>query len=242
MNIRILKAVSAGVLSFLCLFVNPVLSSGQASETEYLDIVKVELKKQWPANKTINLVFHGHSVPSGYFKTPDVRTLEAYPHQVLRQLKQLYPTAVINVIVTAIGGENSIQGSQRFEEEVLVHRPDVLFIDYALNDRALGLEQARKATEQMIRTAMHRKIPLILLTPSPDLQVSLTSENNVLAQFAAQIRTLADEYQIGLADSYVRFKMLATNGEDISGYMAQSNHPNEKGHALIADEILKFFK
>jgi len=81
-----------------------------ANPRDYLSDIKIELKKEWPKNKTINLVFHGHSVPAGYFKTPIVNTLQSYPYQVLEQLKILYPLAVINVINTAIGGENSING------------------------------------------------------------------------------------------------------------------------------------
>ena len=38
-----------------------------------------ERTKAWPKNRTINLVFHGHSVPTGYQKTPEVRTFESYP-------------------------------------------------------------------------------------------------------------------------------------------------------------------
>jgi lysophospholipase L1-like esterase len=214
----------------------------QASQDDYLQAVKTELKKKWPANKTINLVFHGHSVPSGYFRTPDVRTLEAYPQQVLQQVKSLYPTAVVNVIVTAIGGENSEQGLKRFKKEVLAHRPDVLFIDYALNDRKPGLSKAKMATEKMIRKALKKNIRIILLTPSPDLQVNIKSPDNELGRFSKQIRELAKQYTIGLADTYTCFKTLAEKGEDLNAYMSQSNHPNAQGHALIATELMKYFK
>jgi len=219
-----------------------VTTQAQAPETTYLQHIKTELKKTWPQNRTINLVFHGHSVPSGYFRTPDVRTLEAYPHQVLDTLKSLYPTAVINIIVTAIGGENSVQGEKRFRKEVLVHRADVLFIDYALNDRRVGLEKSRQAMEKMIRAAQKKKIPVILLTPSPDLTVDLTKDGNELEQFSNQIRALVKKYGLGLADSYARFERLALQGDDLRGYMSQSNHPNAKGHSLIAEEVLKFFR
>jgi acyl-CoA thioesterase-1 len=231
----------ASVLMLLMIF---VLTEGmaQASQEDYLQAVKTELKKKWPANRTVNLVFHGHSVPSGYFRTPDVRTLEAYPHQVLQQVKSLYPTAVVNVIVTAIGGENSEQGLKRFNKEVLVHRPDVLFIDYALNDRRLGLLKSKTATEKMIRKAKKRNIRIILLTPSPDMQVDIKSVNNELEQFSKQIRELAKQYEIGLADTFDRFKTLAEEGEELSKYMSQSNHPNAQGHLLIAAEVMKYFK
>jgi hypothetical protein len=58
-----------------------------ANTTDYLKDTKAELAKLWPQNRTINLVFHGHSVPSGYFKTPDVRTFSAYPMLLLKEIK-----------------------------------------------------------------------------------------------------------------------------------------------------------
>ena len=53
----------------------------------YLEKIKAEMKQEWPKNRTINLVFHGHSVPAGYFKTPIVNTLASYPYLVLQQIK-----------------------------------------------------------------------------------------------------------------------------------------------------------
>jgi len=55
-----------------------------------------------------------------------VHTLQAYPQLVLSQVKEKYPFAVVNSIVTAIGGENSEQGVARFDSTVLNHKPDVL--------------------------------------------------------------------------------------------------------------------
>jgi lysophospholipase L1-like esterase len=209
---------------------------------DYLKEVKAELLKEWPKNRTINLVFHGHSVPAGYFKTPVVNTLEAYPFQVLRILKGIYPLAVINIINTSIGGENSESGARRFVTEVLVHRPDVLFIDYALNDRRIGLEGAEKAWESMIQQALKMNIKVILLTPSPDQKVNIAEAGNLLEQHAVQIRHLAEKYGTGLVDSYQLFHQVVMKGDSIVRYMSQVNHPNEKGHLLIANEILTYFQ
>jgi acyl-CoA thioesterase I len=224
------------VLSFLLMqFLN-------AQSNDYLNGIKDELQKKWPQNRTINLVFHGHSVPAGYFRTPEVRTLDAYPYLVLKELKQLYPTAVINVITTAIGGENSTQGAKRFKSDVLIHKPDVLFIDYALNDRKIGLERSRKNMEKMIRAALKKDIKIILMTPSPDLQVDLMKPDNELELFANQIIALARQYKIGVVDSYGLFRQQVKEGKDLKSFMAQSNHPNEKGHFLIAQSILTYFE
>jgi lysophospholipase L1-like esterase len=222
----------------LFLFLIQVVS---AQTGDYLKGIKEELQKKWPQNRTINLVFHGHSVPSGYFATPDVRTLDAYPYLVLQQLKQRYPNAVINVIVTAIGGENSLQGEKRFKSDVLTHKPDVLFIDYALNDRRLGLAQSKQNMEKMIKQALKKNIKVILLTPSADQQVNLLQPGNELELFATQLKDLANAWHLGLADSYKQFKQVLEEKKDLKPYMAQSNHPNRAGHELIAAEIMKYF-
>ena len=213
-----------------------------ANPSDYLNDIKTELKKEWPKNRTINLVFHGHSVPAGYFKTPIVNTLESYPFQLLKELKAIYPFAVINIINSSIGGENSLSGQKRFKSDVLIHKPDVLFIDYALNDLDVGLERSYKAWEEMIRKALKSKVKIILMTPSPDQRISFFETNNKLEQHKNQIVQLAKENGVGLVDSYELFKEKVIAGDSILKYMSQVNHPNEKGHQLIAKEILKYFK
>lgn len=212
-----------------------------ADPNTYLAGVVAELQKQWPANRTINIVCHGHSVPSGYFKTPVVDTFNAYPHLLHVGLKERYPFAVVNVIVTAIGGENSEQGTLRFEKDVLTHRPDVICIDYALNDRPLGLARAEKAWRQMIELAQKANIPLILLTPTADVSARMDDPNEPLNQHAEQIRRLAAEYNIGLVDSLAEFKRYVNSGNQLHDLMSQGNHPNRKGHDLVAAQLLRWF-
>ncbi|MFA6127524.1 MAG: GDSL-type esterase/lipase family protein [Bacteroidales bacterium] len=235
------KKVGVWVALVVCLSLT-LKVRGQTDPGSYLGDIKVELQKQWPSNRTINLVFHGHSVPAGFFKTPVVNTMEAYPYLLLAELKTLYPYAVINVINTAIGGENSESGARRFKKEVLVHKPDVLFIDYALNDRGIGLDRSRVAWESMIRQALKSKIKIILLTPSPDQTVQILEPGNMLEIHAVQIRNLTKKYGIGLVDSYEAFHKIVAGGQPVTDYMSQVNHPNLKGHGVIVQQILKYFK
>ncbi|MEA1877020.1 MAG: SGNH/GDSL hydrolase family protein, partial [Bacteroidota bacterium] len=213
-----------------------------ADQDSYLSELKSELQVKWPQNRTINIVFHGHSVPAGFFITPVVNTLSAYPNLFLEELKSLYPYAVVNTIVTAIGGENSIYGAERFDEEVLNHRPDVLFIDYGLNDRGAGLEKAYAAWNEMIKKATDQKIKVILVTPSPDQRVDYQDPNNELKKHSDQIIRLAEENHIGLVDSYKAFESSYADSDELVQYMSQVNHPNEKGHRLITNEIIKWFE
>ena len=220
--------------------VKPALES-VADKTVYLNDVKLELQKEWPGNRTVNLVFHGHSVPAGYFDTPNVRTLQSYPYMTLQTVKEYYPYAVVNSITTAIGGENSEQGCKRFARDVLPHRPDVLFIDYALNDTGIGLECARTAWETMIREALKQQVKVLLMTPTPDLGVDILNPDVAYEKHAMQVRELAGQYKIGLVDSYAAFKQLRQDGEDLNMYMSQRNHPNEKGHGVVCNLIVPWF-
>ena len=217
------------------------LNKTTTPDTAYLSTIINQLNKQWPANRTINLVFHGHSVPSGYFKTPVINTLGSYPYLLLSKLNAKYPYAVINIIKTSIGGENSEQGEKRFKKDVLAHKPDIVFIDYALNDRNLGLERARKAWEKMIKTALKQNTKVVLLTPTPDITENILDPNALLAQHTAQIIALGAKYNIPVVDSYQQFKNIKAGGQNLEPYMAQFNHINEKGHGIVAQQIAVLF-
>lgn len=212
------------------------------STSEYLSGVKKELKTVFPKNRTINLAFHGHSVPSGYWSESKVHTLESYPNLLLAKLKGIYPYAVINIILTSIGGEWSEKGQTRFTTDVLPHKPDVLFIDYALNDMGIGLERAKAAWSKMIEEALSRNIKVILVTPSPDQRQDITDPKSELALHAAQIRHLAAKYKVGLADPFAEFQKIAVNKGSVKELMSHVNHPNQEGHNVIAEEIFKWFR
>lgn len=212
-----------------------------ADRPTYLSDVEALLQVQWPKNRTVTIVCHGHSVPAGYLKTPRVHEMQAYPHLLQEALCAAYPYAEINVIVTAIGGENSESGAARFDRDVLSLHPDVVTIDYVLNDRPIGLERAGKAWRSMIERAIAAKAKIILLTPTPDLTAKLDDPQDPLNQHAEQIRRLAAEYHVGLVDSLAAFKQAIREGTKLEELMAQANHPNAKGHELVAREAERWF-
>lgn len=212
------------------------------SPNTYLEEFSALLQKQWPDNRAVNIVCHGHSVPAGYFATPLVKTFEAYPHLFHRQLSDRFPFAVINVIVTAIGGENSAQGAARFQSEVLNHRPDVITLDYGLNDRGIGLERAAQSWRVMIEAALQANAKVLLMTPTSDATqraAAAPDERAPLQQHAAQIRGLAAEYEVCLVDSLAAFERYQGELSDLMGW---GNHPNAAGHQLVARELLRWFR
>lgn len=207
----------------------------------YLDPLLDTMAVRWPDNRMVNIVCHGHSVPAGYFATPFIDTFGAYPHQLHRLVKERFPFASVNVIVTAIGGEKAVQGAARFEGDVLCHKPDVLTIDYSLNDRG-DIAAARIAWESMIRRALDGGVKVILCTPTWDNSYYVQSEGwHELVRHAEQVRELADKYDVGLADSFAAFGKHISEPSDLAQYLSHVNHPTRAGHLLVAQEIAKYF-
>ncbi len=215
----------------------------KANPLTYLKPVIDELEKQWPGNRTVNVVCHGHSVPSGYATTPVVRTLDAYPHLLQETLANRFPFAVTNVIVSAIGGEGSPDGAARFEAEALNHRPDVVSIDYALNDRRRS-GRAEIAWRAMIEAALAKEVKVILLTPNYDTSYyerGHSDDWDELVRLTGMVRTLADEYAVGLCDTFALYEAAVHEDDDLVNLLSHINHPSRAGHEMIAAELAKFF-
>ncbi|OGF46867.1 MAG: lipase [Candidatus Firestonebacteria bacterium RIFOXYA2_FULL_40_8] len=212
-----------------------------ANKKKYLAEIKSILRSKWPGNRTVNIVCHGHSVPSGYFKTPVVNTFNSYPHLLHLALKKKYPFAVVNVIVTAIGGESSKSGSKRFKKDVLKLKPDVVTIDYSLNDRGLGLPVVKKYWSSMIKAAKTAGVKVILLSPTGDWTENLKDKKNRLNLHGAQVEALAKKYNTGFVDSLNFYRSYIKSGKNIRQLLSQINHPNAKAHKLVAKELAGWF-
>lgn len=210
----------------------------------YLKEIKEKLELVWPENQTVNIVCHGHSMPAGYTASHMVRPLDAYPNQLRERLSYRFPTSVVNVIVTAIGGENSVPGAKRFESEVLNHKPELLLIDYGGNDRFIESARIRKAWSSMVERACEEHIKVLLLTPEVDCGGIYYEKDQLKTDYeevAAIIREVASEYKVGLVDVWQKFQNLLKDGRKRSDYMISVNHLNRRGHAVVTDAIMEWF-
>ena len=120
-------------------------------------------------------------------------------------------------------------------------RPDVVLIDYGLNDRGPGLERARTAWMQMITQSQAANVKVIVLTPTGDSSANLLNPEDKLSLHAEQIRRLAADHNTGLADStYVYVAHLKAGGK-IEDLLSHCNHPNRAGHELVANALMQWF-
>ena len=66
-------------------------------------------------------------------------------------LQKIYPKAEFEEIHAAIGGTGSDLGVFRLERDVLRHQPDLLFVEFAVNDGGASPERIHKAMEGIVR-------------------------------------------------------------------------------------------
>jgi hypothetical protein len=84
---------------------------------------------------------------------------------------------------------------------------------------------------------------LILLTPTWDIFAAEAEgrRHDALTAHAALIRELATAADVGLADPYRAFEHQLDTGGELADLLSWPNHPNARGHALVADELMRWF-
>lgn len=69
----------------------------------------------------------------------------------LEWLREVFPTAHFSEIYAAIGGTGSDFAAFRLQEQVLFHRPDLVFVEFAVNDDKKPEEKIIRSMESIVR-------------------------------------------------------------------------------------------
>lgn len=80
----------------------------------------------------ITIAAIGGSITAGGDQTKDPKN--RFVAQVADWFTQTYPAAKVNFVNAGIGGTNSIYGSMRVRKDVLEKKPDLVIVEYAVND------------------------------------------------------------------------------------------------------------
>ncbi len=112
-------------------------------------------------------------------------------------LQEQYPQAQLEEINAAIGGTGSDLGVFRQEQDVLSHDPDLVFVEFAVNDGGAPRERIHQAMEGIVRQIWKHNpntdICYVYTVSEPflaDLQAGKLSKS------ASAMEELADYYQI----------------------------------------------
>ena len=172
--------------------------------------------------------FLGGSITQGSLSsTPKT----CYAYLVYEWWKKSFPNAAFSFVNGGIGGTTSHYGGARAWKDVLCYRPDIVTVDFSVNDDAN--EFFEETYEGMLRR--------LLAAPSAPAVVVL---NNAFYDTGKN----AQDYHNRIADHYgiphVSIKDTVypdvESGKIVRADITPDNlHPNDKGHRLVADEICK---
>ncbi len=186
------------------------------------------LMKRATNGESLVIGFLGGSITQGSLSsTPK----NCYAYLVYEWWKKSFPNAAFSFVNGGIGGTTSHYGGARAWKDVLCYRPDIVTVDFSVND------DANEFFEETYEGTLRR----LLAAPSDPAVVVL---NNVFYDTGKN----AQDYHNRIADHYgiPHVSIKDTVYSDVeSGKIVRADitpdnlHPNDKGHRLVADEICK---
>ncbi len=183
--------------------------------------------------ENITAAYIGGSITEGYSDNITLKTEEKWVTMSTEWLNEQFPESEITYVNAGLSGTPSILGNVRLERDVLQYDPDIVFVEFAVND---GTEASYKnAYESLIRT---------LLTQEKDIAVVLLFtivENGHTCQ--PHMSTIGENYNlpmISLPDSV--WVEMQEGRMSWSDYSADQSHPNVEGSKIIRDFVINYFE
>lgn len=177
------------------------------------------------------IVFYGTSLTAS----------EDWTAPLLEKLEAEFP-GQIRSINTAVGGKESVWGLENFSENVLAHRPDVLFLEFCVNDAVdrfhISVETARANLESMIaqvRTAFPDcEIILQLMNPVIDRPLGHDGARTQLLEHQQSWREAAELHGLRIIDHMPAWNALLARDENrFREFVADGLHPNRAGYEEV---------
>ncbi len=182
------------------------------------------------------IVCFGDSITAGY------AVRRGFPSFLLESLRQRFPDSKIEMINSGISGDTSQDGLSRLDWAVLSYEPDLVTINFGINDCVLGLslEEYEMNLVEMVRRIRAGPDSEILLLSSQPLE-SPPYDQRVLDYYQT-VETVAKEMNVGFVDVYGAWMKRVRAGMPLDSLILPGlDHPNEAGYRIIAEELMSLF-
>jgi len=185
------------------------------------------------SGEAVTIVALGDSLTSGWM------VARGYVEFLRDMLMARYPKADVTLINSGIPGDTAPGGLYRLQQDALSYKPDLVLVQFALNDAFCGCSVAeyRRAIEAIIERIRQESSaePLLLTSTLP----ADADESNVVAPFYAALKDIAREKKCGVAlvDERWRDAIAAGTPHD-SLVLYDRVHPSEAGYRLMAEAIM----
>lgn len=177
----------------------------------------------------ITVAYIGGSITEGY----NAGTTEFYAKTCTDLLQGYFPDITVTGVNAGISGTPSLLGNLRLERDVLSAEPDIVFVEFAVND---GQEADYKnAYESLVRT---------LLTQEKDIAVVLLftvlDSGYTCQEHMSKIGANYDLPMISVHDSV--YEEIEAGRMTWQDYSNDQSHPNAYGHKCITDFVDNYYQ
>lgn len=185
--------------------------------------------KKAQSGEDITAAYIGGSITEGY----NAGTTEFYAKTCTDLLQGYFPDITVTGVNAGISGTPSLLGNLRLERDVLSADPDIVFVEFAVND---GQEADYKnAYESLVRT---------LLTQDKDIAVVLLftvlDSGYTCQEHMSKIGANYDLPMISVHDSV--YEEIEAGRMTWQDYSNDQSHPNAYGHKCITDFVDNYYQ
>lgn len=177
----------------------------------------------------VTVAYIGGSITEGLTATPNT----CYAKLSYEYFAENYGNGDnVKYVNAGLSGTPSILGTFRLERDVLQYNPDIVFIEFAVNDGSEGTYQG--AYEGIIRTVYERnpKAAVVLL-------FARTADGYTAQDYMKQIGEYYKLPMISYADGLT---YMFDNGQmEWKDFSSDQSHPNGNGHKVVRDIIAYYF-
>ena len=180
-----------------------------------------------------------------------------YRVQTLKWLQEQYPKAKLNEINAAIGGTGSDLGVYRVGQDVIQHQPDLVFVEFSVNDGGASPERIYKGMEGIVRQ-IWRANPVtdIVFVYTFRSGYEKDLDNGVCPRAASADENVADHYGIPSINMALKCAEMFKAGtmiikpvkdqpvpEGVKVFSGDGVHPDPKvGHVVYTEVIADAIK
>ena len=148
----------------------------------------------------------------------------------------------MEMINSGISGDTSMDGLARLDWAVLSYEPDLVTINFGINDCVLGLdlEEFEMNFVEMVRRIRAGPNSEILLLSSQPLETP--PYDRLVLDYYQAVERVAKEMDVGFVDVYGAWMRRVRAGTPLGSLILPGlDHPNEAGYRIIAEELMRLF-
>lgn len=187
--------------------------------------------KKLAAGEEVTVAFIGGSITQGVSAGND----DCYAKLTYNWFTEKYPDAKINYVNAGIGATGSYIGVHRVQDEVISQKPDLVFVEFSVNDTEVNTARDKESYDSLLITLWESetKPAVVTLATTQDTGVS----------FQAHHLEIVQKYDIPMISYRNAILDVIDKGDIVWKDISDDNiHPNKAGHKVFSQLITNYLE